>query len=290
MELIQVFISAFFLNYMICWIMNLLGKGTYKNKFIVIIIVDLLIVANNLFTYISILTVIEEKLPVILSLVFSVIGVAAGFIVTLCIINDGTSLFHISSKREKAFKKGARKNNEDVMLNSGTNAIVFAIGFVLSLAALGYFIWKSPSDLFYIVLLSVISIACLVLAIVSFFQKSKSFMLILLIETEDGFRGFQKLINPKVTKNYKDCFMPLSRAYIVKPYGEVNYDANHHLVFGLSTDILDTKLVNELPMDKLEFSFYNKVKGEFDGKKLYRLTLDDFFNVSSKEEIKTLKA
>lgn len=286
MTLVYSFISTFFLNYFLCWILNLMGKGTFKVKFIVVTIVDLLMLGNECLNYIPYLLMVEENRGyIIFEFILSILGIIIGYFVILQVVNDGSKLFHFKSKRTRDFESAQKKEKEDLMLKGGMNNIVLAVGIVL-LSALSIFFFFKNNYLYFGICCGV-AVLCLVMLVISLIKKQKKYTLILLVEANERFYSFSKEIDKN--QDYKECFKPLSDVYIIKPYGSVSYGHENHVVFGLKTDNVDEEYLN-IDMGKNKYPFYKKIVKEFDGKKIYKLVIDESDSLISKEEIQNLRA
>ena len=286
MVIISAIMSTFFINYFLCWIWNLMGKGTYKNKFILITIVDILMLADDIYLYVPyIITNNSQKLSNIIYLSLSVLGTIIGYFITLKIINDGSRIFNFKSKREKEFSKLQKVENRDVMLKSSMNKKIFISGFII-LGLLGIY-FNYTNNLVYAFISYTISVLCLVISVIIIFTKTKEYILVLIIKTESEFIVYDKKLS--INDDYKKYYKGLSDIYIIKPYAKIKYDNEIHLVFGLETNEINKEYLNDIDMEKNNLSYYKTLFKELNQRELYYIEVDKDLNVLKKECIESLK-
>lgn len=266
-----------------------MGKGSFRNKLILISIVDVLMIANDLYLYIPWIIFGEETAVAVAQLVMSLLGTVLGYYVTIRVINDGSLSSNFKNKRQKEFLKAQKKDKNDVMQNKKTNAIVFGLGFLFSGGLLIYLFLSESKNYLYYGIFGLLTIGCLVLFFISLSKTSKKFTLVLLVKTEDYFKIFERVINPG--EEYLNYLKPLSDSYFVRIYGEVLLPKDKHIVYGLEIDELNEDLLNHIQLDKSNFSFYSKLIKEFDkGKKMYSISLNEDYSIIEKTETSRIKA
>ena len=141
-----------------------------------------------------------------------------------------------------------------------------------------------------------VAVLCLIMLIISLVKKQKKYTLILLVEANDRFYSFSKLIEKN--QDYKECFKPLSDVYIM--IGDVLmrclYRTRPYEAVPGSADALYEKwsAKAEKQVQSLSITGYHRllknIVKEFDGKKIYKLVLDEDNSLISKEEISNLRA
>ncbi len=288
MDLIYSIISMFFLNYFVCWIMNIIGKGSFRNKLIVVSIIGILNILQSSFVYVPYFIAQPKGFETLIwPYACGIIGTLVAFYITYKLINDGSRVGILANKRAKKFDKMIKQGEDELMKQQ--NTIVFIVGFILSLALTIYFfvVQKGEmSDYIKLGIAGVVALVCLIAFLLTLIKKNKNYIFVLLIETEDSTLVYS---SEEHNNDYKNKIDQLSKRYLIDTYGKVFLNnAEMHIVMGIKTDNIDNQLLDSLEMEMNKYSFYSNIINEFDKRHKYVFKLNDKYEIISKQEVTKL--